>query len=1858
MPKPFNRLSVVAISLVAVAAVVFFLIPRITSKTPAAQAIDPAFAQYIASYQAGAVSSDSRIRIVLSLDVVDSAEVGKEASATLFDFIPSIPGKSVWLDRRTIEFQPSSRLTSGQVYQVRFRLSRLIQNLPAELKSFVYAFQVFPQNFEWRMVNIKPVIKNDLTKQQIEGNFITADFADGVAVEKSLNAYQADKQLAVTWTHSADGRQHQFVVNGVVRKEEPGTVTFRVDGKPLGVDMVEEQEVDIPALGDFKVLDVRVEQGSSQHVVIQFSDPLNESQNLEGLIALSGLTDLDFEIRENLVNVYPKARQSGTLTLSVEAGVKNVLDFRMATAHTEILTFEQVNPAVRFAGKGNILPGSEGLVLPFEAVNLKAVDVQIVKIFEHNVLQFFQVNDMDGNQELRRVGKPVLSKMISLENAGVVDLGRWNRFTLDLATLIQAEPGAIYQVRIGFRKSYSTYTCGQAVDETLTSISTIESDEDYNGELENNYWDSYESYYYDEDYNWRERDNPCHPSYYTRERTIRRNVLASDLGLIAKRGEDGNTWITVTDIKTALPRSGVKVALFDYQNQLLGEASTDAEGRANISSQGLPFMLVATDATQRGYLRLSDGESLSLSNFDVGGEKVDRGIKGFIYGERGVWRPGDTLHLTFLLQDRQKLIPDTHPVVLELYNPQSQLVTRVVRSSGENGFYTFQPTTAADAPTGNWRAKAKVGGAEFTQTVKIETVKPNRLKINLDFGVEKIVAGKSNLSGKLSVNWLHGAPGRNLRAQFEVLLTRGETKFKKYPTYQFEDPTREFNTETQQVFDGQVDDQGNATINATLNIEGNPPGVVNAVFRGKAFEESGNFSVDQFTIPFYPYTSFTGIRLPKGDQARQMLLTDTTHTVDVVTVDAEGTPVSRSEVQMSLYKIQWRWWWDNSGEGTVNYMSGEYAQPLSKGVIKTVNGKGTWQFKVKHPEWGRFMVKAYDPVSGHSTAKVVYIDWPGWAGRARREADGATMLSFSAAKPSYTVGEKATLTIPGSGDGRALISIENGSRLLASYWLDTRQGDNTFNFDVTTAMAPNIFVNVTLLQPHAQTLNDLPLRMYGVIPLAVEDPTSRLQPVIDMPDVLEPGKPVTIKVTEAQKRKMTYTLAVVDEGLLDLTRFKTPDPWSRFYTREALGVKTWDVFDEVMGAYGGRLEHLLAIGGSDLLINKEADAKANRFKPVVKFFGPYTIDGEAGKHQFTMPQYVGSVKTMLVAGYEGAYGKAEKVTPVRKPLMVLATLPRVLGPEEKVKLPVTIFASGKARGNVNVSVTVNDLLTLPSATRTVNVTQGEVTVDFDIAAKAVTGVARVEVKATANNFSATDAIDLEIRNPNPRISAVTEHLLESGQTWNTSVVPLGIAGTNVATLEVSSLPPINLANRMHYLLQYPYGCVEQTTSAAFPQLYIGNFKPLSDEEKAMIQRNVKTGIDALRTFALPDGSFGYWPGAGNGDNWGTSYAGHFLIEAQAAGYVVSAELLRKWKKYQRNKAQQWRKSEYTENSTLMQAYRLYTLALSGDAELGAMNRLREQQSLETTATWMLAAAYAKAGQPEAAKALVARESTKIIPYKEMGYSYGSQLRDEAVILETLVMLNDRGKAFQLVKNISASLSDPSYWMSTQTTAWCLKAVAGFAAGERKGDLKFTYTYGGKETNVNTQLPMAQVGLPQNASKSLPVRVTSATSGSLFVRLIREGVPARGAEEDASNNLTLSVSYTDLQGKAIDVSTLRQGQEFVASVTVSNPSTRANYANLALQQILPSGWEVNNLRLQGAEARLSSAEPTYQDIRDDRVYTYFDLPARLNKTFKVLLTASYAGAYYLPAVSCEAMYDNSIYARVKGQEVKVEKSTVQ
>ena len=1012
-----------------------------------------------------------------------------------------------------------------------------------------------------------------------------------------------------------------------------------------------------------------------------------------------------------------------------------------------------------------------------------------------------------------------------------------------------------------------------------------------------------------------------------------------------------------------------------------------------------------------------------------------------------------------------------------------------------------------------------------------------------------------------------------------------------------------------------------------------------------------------------------GINLnqPKG----KYIETDKDHVFDIVTVNDQGQPVNRSNLEYKIYRISWSWWWENGEESFGTYINNSSITPVASGNLQTTGGKASFKFRINYPDWGRYLVYVKDRESGHATGGTVYIDWPDWRGRSNKtDPSGIKMLAFSLDKDSYEIGETATAIIPAAAGGRALVSLENGSTVLQQQWLEVSdQGDTKLTFKITPEMAPNVYLHISLLQPHAQTVNDLPIRMYGIAPVFVTNRQTILQPQIKMPEVLRPETDFNVTVSEKSGKPMTYTLAIVDDGLLDLTNFKTPDPWNEFYAREALGIRTWDMYDDVLGASGGRYSSLFSTGGDASL--KPADAKANRFKPVVKFIGPfYLAKGKQQTHTLKLPMYVGSVRAMVVAGQDGAYGNAEKTAFVRTPLMLLSTLPRVLSTQEEITVPVNVFAMENQVKNVTVSLEASGAGVQITGNRQQSLTfdqPGDQLAYFTLKTGSKTGKATIHLTASGNGQQTKETIEIEVRNPNPVVTLRNSQWIEAGQEAELSYTLAGSSSANnQVQLEVSRIPSVDISRRFDFLYNYQHHCTEQLTSKALPLLFVSQFKAVDEQEAEKIKANVQEAIRQIYARQLPNGGFVYWPGNAVADEWITSYTGMFLTLAQEKGYAVHPNVLNKWKRFQRAAAQNWRMPQEASNwqiwqSELQQAFRLYTLALAGAPEYGVMNRMKEQPGLSIQAKWRLAAAYVLTGKMKPAGELVYNAETTVIPYSSMNLIYGSSDRDEAMILETLILMKRDRDALQQAKKVSQNLAQEN-WFSTQSTAFALMAM-GRLAEQLSGTLDFTWSWNGKQQPAVKSAKAVFEKEIATSPKSGTVSVKNQGKGALSVDLITRTQLLNDTLPAIADNIRLDVKYTDMAGSPISVEDIRQGTDFMSAVTLSNISGTSDYSNLALTHIIPSGWEIYNERMIVPEASSSNSNEantpessagkyTYKDIRDDRVLTYFDLRRGESKTFTVRLQATYAGNFILPAIQCEAMYDAVVQARTKAGRTTV------
>lgn len=1825
------------------------------------------YREYITAFTQENVSRYASLRVVLA-NQSELAKPGMEESEKLFSLSPKVEGTTVWVDNYTVEFHPKELLEREKEYKVTFELGKVADlGDNKQLKQFVFPIRVVKQNI---FVNVEAPQLTDEGEYQVAGTVALNDQEDFNQLQSCFSANltaPSSKKLDMEWMVGSNNDQDRYTPNVysfLVRGFGTGVTQDQVfeiawDGKNIGCDSKDKITQTIPYIKGFKLTDCSVVSGSQPFLKLYFSQPIKPNQEWRTYVKLND-ESAQYTREGNVLKVYPEKAKFTESVLKLYAGLKSVTGDKLQNDTTIKFNFQSEKPEVRFVKSGVILPKTDKAALPFQAVNLKAVDVSVVKVFDNNVLQYLQSSKMDGyNQSaMKRTGRLIFQKKVELKAENQLDYYNWRTYSLDLSELSKADPGAMYRVFISFKRAYSTYPCEitDSIDDSnhdYSPVSSLEDDgQDYEYYSDYGYYDGDEGYYGgsgDYEYVWDEREDPSKITYYLANAAgAATNVFVSNFGITAKGGKSNFFDVIVTDILTAKPESGVTVKFYDYQQQLIAETETDGEGIAKEHLSRTPSFVVVEKDGRMGYLRVRDNSALSLSSFDVSGANCMKGIKGYIYGERGVWRPGDTLNISLLMQDADKTLPEGHPITMELRTPRGQ---RYAQSSQKydpsNCIYSFRIPTREDDQTGSWPISFSIGGTSFHKQLKIETIKPNRLKVQMSAGNKVLEAGSYE---HISVHseWLHGGKANGKTVEMTMKYKRNANPFPTYSSYVFEAPdASDFISEESTIIESVTDENGDVDRNVQMPTISSAPGMLQALFTTKVFEGTGDFSVNYETLPFSPYRRYIGVKYPMKKENRY-IVTNRDQTFDLILLDPQGRPISGEDISFKLYKMQWRWWWDASNsDNFAYYTENSYQKPyFEKSGIRTVNGRASVTLNVPNSDWGRYMLVVSDGKKGHKTGGVVFFDWENWYDRNMSDGgNAATMLSFNLDKETYQVGEKVKVSLPTPSQGRILVTVENRTKVLYTKWVEAQSATTNFEVEVTKEMLPNAYLYVNLLQPYERTVNDLPIRMYGVKNFMVESVESVLHPVIKMDDKVESGKPFDVTVSEQNGKEMCYTLAIVDNGLLDLTNFKTPNAHDEFFKREALGVNSWDMYDMVIGAYGGKIEQLFAIGG-DMALNR--DGLNRRFEPVVKFIGPVKLkSGEKKTHSVNLPSYFGSVRVMVVAGNQMAYGNAEKDVKVTKPLMILPTAPRVVGPNEEFSLPVNVFTMDGVSKNVKLSVSAGDKI-MTVGQNTISQQFGgndDKILTFRMKAGNRLGKEKVTVTAADGSNTVKSDIWLDVRNPNERVAKHQFYEIPAGGSVECPFELFGSEGTNQAMLEVSAMPALNLSQSLEYLLGYPHGCAEQTTSKAFPQLLLPEVTDLSETDKAECAKNVKAAIFKLSQMQMSSGAFSYWMGGNYDYPWVTNYAGHFLLEAKQHGYDVPNSVISQFCDYQKRMASSWSYKSDRNYESLIQAYRLYTLALAGKEDLGAMNRLKDKK-LDNVTTWRLAAAYALCGKKDVAKNLCQSLTTEVGKYNS-GHTFGSDLRDKAMILDAMVTIGSDSKdTYRLLKVISDEMGKSKQY-STQELANVMISFSHFAKGRTDRSVNASCVKDGSTISFVGDRGLVKKALEINSKASQKVTLKNNGKNTLYATLSVSGIPEENMGGAISNGLEMDVTYHPLNsGAVLDPSAIAQGEDFEVEVTVRNTSAVETYQEVALTQVFPSGWEIENERLSSDDEE-NTQDYSYRDIRDDRVMTYFSLNPGQRKRFKVKLHASFVGRYFAPATICGSMYDSEICAKNLG-----------
>lgn len=1807
------------------------------SKSLVIKPLDSAYASYIAGFTGGYIPAESMIYFRLATPSFAFANDSLMPPSDFASFEPKLAGNWAWIDNQTLVFKPQLKLKRGISYQANIHLAALLPVSEENLKHLSFQFEAIPQDLEVNIAGLFCEGSQDGTVYHLKGDVYLADKVDSADLATCVAANHAGKSLELKWVKTADGKQFSFISSPILRKETDSEIEISWNGKSISSNTIASERLLVPALNSFTALSAKTKPNEASVVQVLFSDPLSQDIPLDGFVSLAGFTDLRFEMNSNELLLYLNDDVSGTRNLSVYEGFKSKNNKQIKETKTFLIELQSSLPSIRFVGSGSIITDLAQATIPFMATGLKEVDVFVYQIYEKNLEQFFQANNFNGANELRRVARPIFQKTISLSTLGINKPNNWQTYHLDLRKLIALEPGAMYRISIKFYKHHLVNKCPNLTDEN-TNLPDL-------GD-----WDTPQLWYYDDsgyawdgDYDWNQRDNPCNRAFYENSRYAEKNIICSNIGLLAKRGLSGDLQVFATNLKTAKPNSGVDIKLLDFQLQPLFVGKTDQEGKIKYQNNRKPFLVVAQQGSDKAYLRVDANNALNMSHFDVNGEQIQQGIKGYIFGERGVWRPGDSIFSHLIIEDKNGILPSKHPISFELRNPKNQIIHKHTAIYNGNAIVPYLTATPLQAVTGNYRIVAKVGGVIFEKYIKIETIKPNRLQI--DFAVPEIIQS-SNLKIPLSAKWLHGADAPGLKLSYEYKLLAEKAHFKQFPNFQFNDASKFFEPIEQDLHNGFLDAQGETTIQAKLPASNDLPAALKMIISGRVYEPSGDFSIDATTATYLPFKSYVGLQIPNKKDG-VWLQNGRTYQIPIVSINNEGKLINENkQVMVSLHKLNWSWWWE-ANENNHIYINDNYNESVFKKSITLEQGKGNIAVQINYPDWGRYYLKVTDLQSGHTAGEVLYFDWPDWAdGQLAGMPDAQTVLKIGVNKQKTAVGDEIQIQLPAFSNALALISIENGSSVLETHWVKAKGNEIIHKIKIKPSFAPNIYINAAIIQPIEGINNDLPIRQYGIAKVLVEDPLTKLNPEIIATNTWAPNSKITFKLKEENGKPMQYALFLVDEGLLGVTRFKTPNAWPTMYATEALGVLSWDLYDDVFNGKKNLIERLISLGGDDAL-RPLSDEANKRFTPLVAYLGTFQLpkNGNA-EHQYHLPNYTGKIRVMAIAAQNCAYGAGEKAIEIKQDLMISATFPRVLGPKEKLQIPIQLFAE---KGNIqNVLVeakTANGLIKSIEKTQISMQGKKQALASLQLEAKEFLGTETITITAKSNNQVAVTDITFVIRSANQLETQITNHVIEGLETKNIPITPFGMKGTQNTSIQLGSVPAINIQGRVQSLLQYPHGCLEQTISIAFPQLYLAKYLNLKPTDEAKVLKNINHALFRIQQFQIGDGGFGYWPGAINYHNYATSYAFHFLTEAKRMGFDVSEQLLSKTAAYLSRSARLWLASKTNETSEYTQAYRLRVLALANKADLGAMNRLRELKIISVAARAELALAYYHIGQKEAAMQILQMETNESEP--NFNDNFGSNLRDKAVLAEVYGTLMPNAQYIELLNDLAKSINNSKIWLSTQETAVLLRVLLKTKLQTDNLPMQVSMDIGSKKEIIETNKGIQLIHLGNEQGN---LKIANKGKEKVYINLITQGIPEVGNDAAQSNQLAIQVTYRNKSGIVVNPNQVAVGTELHIETKITNQSSRGLLKDLALIQVFPSGWEIINERLVGTETQTTHYD--YKDIRDDRIFTYFSLGAGSSKTFISKVLTTYQGSFYLPPVNVSAMYDAGINAQTKGEWIRV------
>jgi len=1576
--------------------------------------------------------------------------------------------------------------------------------------------------------------------------------------------------------------------------------------------------------------------GSKDRLVVREASPKAEYKKSSLKIAFSSPVNPD--IASSYINTKPEVKYTiqrdrnelilkgefnpgGTYKLTIGKGLPAIDDAVLQEEYRTEITFPDLEPSVEFESKGMFLSSKGTHAVKLKTINMDSVNLDIDRVYLNNLFFLLESygysvwRDSYYKGDISNaLGNSILTKEIKIQkkqNEEVVT-------TLNLKRYIPDKEPGLYRIGITPKGLYEG---------------------------------------------------------------VQKWLLITDLGIVAKRGND-EFLVWVSSFASLQPIEGAQVKIISKQNQLIAGGRTDANGILRIENlkktleKNTPYMITVEKGKDFSFL-LFGQMGIDTSGLDVGGAtSTTTGYSAYVYGERDIYRPGETVEGIAIIRDSNLKTPLPMPLVLRHKDPKGRISKTIKETVMANGLLPFALPIPAYAPTGYHTLEMIAGETTIGQyRFQVEEFVPDRIKVTIEEEKENVLLGEQ-IRYRTRGTYLFGPPAAGLSVETRVTLVPRDFLPKGYEGFVFTNPERQFSPKEILSDKGELNEEGIKEFTATLPGDLRPPSSLEAVITARVQESGGRGVTGRNVIAVHPYPYYLGLKRKDSNQYAEPGKEVVFEYVALSPGDGdEGKGVKEVKtgaLRAELFLDRWNTVLRRTSSGNYKYESIRDPLLVETKTIEPANSRRSFTFTPT--EYGSYRVVLTDPVGGASTEVQFYAS--GW-GFSAWAIENPGRVEMDLEKEEYLPGERAVLQIRSPFPGKLLLTVERDRIYYVE--TDTLSGNTAkISIPVTEEYRPNAYITATIIRSSKDLEPGSAGRAFGAIPINVDRNANRIDIKITAPEEIKPLGPLEIEVNTLPETPIT--VAAVDEGILQLITQKTPDPFSFFYQKLALGVGIYDIFSLLLPDV--KIEGVSPPGGgSDLLKESQfvSTEGIRRVKPVAFWSGIVETDANGkARVKFNIPEFQGAIRIMAVASKDKRFGSAEGITRVKSPLVMLSTIPRFLSLNETAMVPVSVRNDTGKEGAFKVKLgAVGPVAVKGEAQKEGEGTEqggrekekgkkadggqkkeaeqdvkipngGEKTIYFTINTFDETGDVSLKLSLSGNGESTTSTTDVSIR-PDLPVERIENAGRIAGETTDLGIGEEDSLRPQTITreLRISRLPLIEFSGKLDSLLNYPYGCLEQVTSTVFPLLYLADIaKELEPElfKKSNLEGLVQEGIRRIGTMQLSGGGFSLWPEGDVVQPWASIYASHFLVEARRAGYYVENSLYSGAMEFLRNEAKA--KQSYSTGELERAVYALYVLGRAGKADVGTMDYIRknDKDNLTVESRALLGATYTALGNTEALKDMLKGIDDIENVARETGDNFDSTVRNRALLLLALMdSAPSDPRVPELVERLARDARVDTWW-TTQETSFALLAIGQFIKRQTEeapysgtvylGD-KPIATFKGDKT-----LALSDIGGTE------PIKIVmdkGYKEGSAFYSLITRAVPTRKGFKPVQNGLEVKREYLTQSGTPINPNDIKQGDLIVVRTEIRSTSGRLR--NLVIQNLLPSGLEVENPRLKSTEtipwATGEKLEPDYQDIRDDRVLIFTDLEDSKWYSYYTLLRVVNPGTFSVPPVQAEAMYAPNI-----------------